>query len=85
MEWRKNWFFAYATEVDALQAQLVEENDGYEGLRVEQLRAAYSKLFKYELFYRLMGTTNAMIDWRATFAVPDLYGLYQTVFTYSLV
>lgn len=85
MEWRKNWFSAFATEIDTLQTQLEKENDGYDKLTTGELRTAYSRLFKFELFYSLMGTTNAIVDWRATIAIPKMLMLYQTVFTYCLV
>lgn len=41
--------------------------------------------FEYELFNGQMGTTDAVVHWRASLANPRVDALYKTIVTYSLV
>lgn len=84
-EWRKNWFFSYANEVDLLQTDLENEHVGLARLHESDLREAYGKLFRYQLLYRLMGTTTAIINWAKVLDNQDAFQLYKTIWTYSLV
>lgn len=85
LQWRKNWFSLYFMEVDILQRRLQDENRGYQALTGNELREAYASHFSYENFFALMGTSRAVVDWRATLEDKNMNALYKTIFTYSLV
>lgn len=68
-----------------MQDDIETKNAGYAGLPDAALRDAYTRKFSFEAFHSLMGTTTAVVDWRATLDIPKMRALYQTLFVYSLM
>ncbi|KAI5838706.1 hypothetical protein DFP73DRAFT_599636 [Morchella snyderi] len=85
LEWRKNWYYNFTRQVELLQDDIETKNAGYAGLPDAALRDAYTRKFTFEAFHSLMGTTTAVVDWRATLNIPKMRALYQTLFVYSLI
>lgn len=85
LSWRKNWFSIYYAQVDDLQMKIESENAWISALEGKHLRDAYAAYYSFENFYRLMGTTRAVVDWKTTLEQPKAGPLYKTIFTYSLV
>lgn len=85
LSWRKNWFSTYYAQVDELQAILQKNHGWLVGLEGKNLHDAYASHYTFENFYRLMGTTRAVVNWNMTLDQPMAKRLYKTIFTFSLV
>ncbi|KAH0604139.1 uncharacterized protein H6S33_007170 [Morchella sextelata] len=72
-------------QVDDLQMKIESENAWISALEGKYLCDAYAAYYSFENFFRLMGTTRAVVDWKTTLEQPKAGPLYKTIFTYSLV